>query len=110
MRLPDTVLAQVTNEEDILQHPGNISAVSSKGILADHLLPRRNRGRKVAQIEVAARTLLDHQLLSPRKTMRGDGSDIFPCSLTLCRYSPMIPANEQIVPTDWADHLALPRH
>jgi len=34
----------------------------SEPILADHLPPRRNRGRKVAQIEVAARSLLNHRV------------------------------------------------
>jgi hypothetical protein len=33
-----------------------------QGILADHLPPRRNRGRKVAKIKVAARTLLNHRV------------------------------------------------
>jgi hypothetical protein len=50
----------------------------SKGILADHLLPRRNTGRKSAKNEIAARTLFDHQLASRRKAMSGDSSWNFP--------------------------------
>ena len=34
----------------------------SEGMLADRLPPRRNRGRKVAKIEVAARSLLNHRV------------------------------------------------
>jgi hypothetical protein len=61
------------------------SASGSEGMLVDHLPPRRNRGRKVAKIEVAAAAFLTTNFQVQEKQWAGTVPTVFFCSLTLCR-------------------------